>query len=93
MPRIRSRRTRLEALFHAHNGRCFYCDRLTRLPQSGETASGALSATIDHIVPRCHGGTHYWNNLVLACFHCNNRRGSQSAEAWLRLVYEKGPTP
>ena len=90
---VSDRRKSLEALFRAHNGRCFYCDRPTRLPQSGETASGALSATVDHIIPRCQGGRHDWNNLVLACFRCNNRRGSQSAEAWLRLVYEKGSTP
>lgn len=36
--------------------------------------------TIDHIVPLTEGGSSDLNNLALACFHCNRRKGrSQNA--------------
>ncbi len=31
--------------------------------------------TIDHIVPLAEGGSSDLNNLALACFHCNRRKG------------------
>lgn len=35
-----------------------------------------LDATIDHIVPVSQGGTHTWDNVQLAHFICNSRRGT-----------------
>ena len=32
--------------------------------------------TLDHIVPRAHGGSDDESNLRLACFQCNTRRGT-----------------
>jgi len=31
--------------------------------------------TIDHVIPRSHGGTHALENLVLACGPCNAAKG------------------
>jgi 5-methylcytosine-specific restriction endonuclease McrA len=31
--------------------------------------------TVDHIVPRSKGGPSSWENLVCACFECNNKKG------------------
>ena len=31
--------------------------------------------TVDHIIPVARGGTDTPNNLALACFHCNRRKG------------------
>jgi hypothetical protein len=31
--------------------------------------------TVDHIVPVTRGGTDTQENLALACFHCNRRKG------------------
>jgi len=39
--------------------------------------------TIDHIVPRSRGGKSAWENVVLACSHCNTRKGN-------RLLHECG---
>jgi 5-methylcytosine-specific restriction endonuclease McrA len=50
-------------------GRCAYC--------------GDKGSTIDHVVPRSRGGTHTWENVVLACLPCNSRKGD-------RLVAELG---
>lgn len=33
--------------------------------------------TIDHMLPRAHGGTSCLANLACACRRCNNRKGSQ----------------
>ena len=35
------------------------------------------NATTDHVVPRSKGGRNNLANLELACFRCNNRRGSR----------------
>ena len=32
--------------------------------------------TIDHVIPQSKGGKNTWNNLVTACFKCNNKKGS-----------------
>ncbi|MGH7713775.1 MAG: HNH endonuclease [Gemmatimonadaceae bacterium] len=45
--------------------RCVYCAR----PLALETA------TLDHVHPVCHGGTHAPGNLVTACARCNRLKG------------------
>jgi len=43
--------------------------------------------TIDHIVPRSHGGKDTWSNLVCACARCNNRKGDRTLpEAGMKLI-------
>jgi 5-methylcytosine-specific restriction endonuclease McrA len=60
------------------DGLCGYCG--TRVGRDG---------TIDHIIPRSKpeaGGVHRWENVVLACARCNNRKGNQTlAELGWRL--------
>jgi len=42
--------------------------------------------TIDHIVPRARGGHSCWENCVLACVACNNRKADRTPnEASMRL--------
>ena len=38
------------------------------------------SATLDHIVPRAHGGTNIRANLVVACMRCNTTRNHRVAD-------------
>jgi 5-methylcytosine-specific restriction endonuclease McrA len=43
--------------------------------------------TIDHIVPRSRGGYATWDNCVIACVKCNERKGNRTAEeAHMKLV-------
>ncbi len=35
--------------------------------------------TVDHIIPVSRGGTDTEDNLALACFHCNRRKGRRVA--------------
>lgn len=49
---------------------CQYC---------GETPGRQL-LTVDHVMPRCRGGRHDWDNLVTACTRCNQKKGSLTPE-------------
>lgn len=45
------------------------------------------SMTIDHLDPASNGGTRNPDNIVGACFKCNQDRGTMPLEEWL----EKNP--
>ncbi|MEU5882562.1 HNH endonuclease [Spirillospora sp. NPDC047279] len=50
---------------------------------------GRRGHTIDHVIPQSRGGGDTWDNTVLACGKCNNRKGSRTpAEAGMRLALE-----
>lgn len=36
----------------------------------------ADNLTIDHVIPKSHGGKNHWNNVVTACVKCNHSRGN-----------------
>jgi 5-methylcytosine-specific restriction endonuclease McrA len=39
---------------------------------------GTTELTIDHVVPRSHGGLSTWVNCVLACVQCNRRKANRT---------------
>ncbi len=49
---------------------CQYC--LKRFP------AGEL--TLDHVNPRSRSGGNTWENLVAACYRCNNKKGNLTPE-------------
>lgn len=53
-------------------GKCLHCDTRLVLSEDGEPMS---RATVEHILPKGHGGTDDWPNLGLACATCNNEKG------------------
>ena len=56
-------------------GKCQYC---------GST-EGPMS--IDHVIPRSHGGGETWGNLVCACSRCNNKKSDRTPqEAGMKLI-------
>ncbi len=59
--------------------RCFYCIRQL----NGD------NYVIEHVISRPMGESSY-RNAVAACRQCNNRKGSSSAEDWLRTLYREG---
>jgi hypothetical protein len=61
-------RALLELIWRRAEGRCEYC-------QTSQTHD-RLPFEIDHIVARKHGGLTRPGNLCLACFACNNHKGS-----------------
>jgi 5-methylcytosine-specific restriction endonuclease McrA len=57
-------------------GKCQYCKKQVEINE----------ATYDHVVPRQKGGKTDWENIVIACHPCNQRKGCKSLEqAGLRL--------
>jgi 5-methylcytosine-specific restriction endonuclease McrA len=36
--------------------------------------------TLDHVIPRSRAGESTWDNLVAACFACNNRKGDRTPQ-------------
>lgn len=36
--------------------------------------------TYDHVVPRCRGGRTRWENIVMSCYPCNERKADKSPE-------------
>lgn len=55
--------------------RCQYCNRRVN------------PLTIDHVIPRNYGGNNSWENLVVACLPCNNRKANRTPEqAGMNLI-------
>lgn len=53
-------------------GKCIHCGSRHTLLLDGTPVS---DATIEHIVPRHHGGTDELTNLAIACLRCNGEKG------------------
>jgi len=57
--------------------RCQYC--------GGKFSARDL--TFDHVTPRCQGGKTVWENIVMACWPCNDGKGGRRPEqADMRLI-------
>ena len=41
---------------------------------------GGEELTIDHVVPRSHGGASTWDNCVLSCVDCNKRKADRTPQ-------------
>lgn len=63
------------AILAEANGHCHYCDKEAKL-------------TLDHVIPLSRGGKHSKDNVVPACAHCNNSKGTKTVEAW-KLIQAK----
>lgn len=47
---------------------------------------GTEELTLDHVVPRSQGGGFSWENIVLACVDCNQRKANRTpAQAGMKL--------
>lgn len=53
-------------------GKCLHCGARLVVGLEGEPVS---RATIEHVLPRAHGGTDALENLALACARCNSEKG------------------
>ena len=60
MPRLRLSR---RSVFARDQFTCQYCGLMGR------------DLTLDHVVPKRHGGPSTWENLVTCCRKCNTRKG------------------
>ena len=61
-----------------HVLRCAYCK------QDGTTDFGPDGRpwSIDHVIPKFHGGTDSLTNLVKCCHRCNSKKHTKTSEEW-----------
>jgi 5-methylcytosine-specific restriction endonuclease McrA len=76
LPRVEVKLNRRN-LFARDQNRCQYCGRRV----------STKDLSIDHVVPRSHGGRTCWENVVCACTLCNVKKGGRTpAQAHMSLV-------
>lgn len=73
-------------LFEMHGGVCTYCRRQTEMPSALPNRHHDLTATVEHIVPISLGGGVRGENTTLACWFCNNLKGSMSPQQWAEFM-------
>ena len=57
-------------IFLRDNNTCQYCGK----------KFSTQELTIDHVIPKCQGGTNRWDNLVCCCVKCNRSKGGRTPE-------------
>lgn len=69
----------LERLYQRDGGVCYICGNVCDwsdiTEKNGTLIAGKNYPSIDHVKPVSKGGTHTWNNIKLACRHCNSLKG------------------
>jgi 5-methylcytosine-specific restriction endonuclease McrA len=66
-----------ENVYLRDGGKCQYC----------ATSLSRREATLDHVLPRVRGGRSDWENIVLACAACNQKKGGRTpGQAKMRLL-------
>jgi 5-methylcytosine-specific restriction endonuclease McrA len=72
--KIRERRPSLkfsrENVLMRDKSSCQYCGKKLRRTE----------ATYDHVIPRCQGGQTRWENVVICCTPCNQRKSDKTPE-------------
>lgn len=64
-------------IFARDRYRCQYCGKKHRTED----------LTFDHVLPIARGGRKTWENIVTACWRCNNKKsGRMPEEAGMRLI-------
>lgn len=64
-------------LFARDDHRCQYCGQNRPMNQ----------LSLDHVVPRSHGGKTTWENIVCCCTQCNSRKGGRTPnQAGMKLL-------
>lgn len=67
-------------IYKRDNFQCQYCG----------VTPGSEELTIDHVVPRAHGGVSSWTNCVLACVDCNSRKADRTPQQ-ARMNLKRAP--
>ncbi|MEH2245410.1 HNH endonuclease [Nostoc sp.] len=62
----KQKRNKKQQLSDFYGSNCWWCRQ--NIPQE--------RLTIEHLLPKSHGGSNSFENLRLSCFQCNNTRGN-----------------
>jgi 5-methylcytosine-specific restriction endonuclease McrA len=78
-PEIRSAKFSRENIYARDKGMCQYCGTRVKVSEF----------EYEHVIPRARGGQTIWENIVVACTPCNQRKGGRTpaeARMFLRSV-------
>src|SRR5690606_34976638 len=82
---------KLAKVFERDAGICAYCHARLVLPEQHRSRQRSdFMATLDHVIPKCRGGTNHLDNLVLACRRCNSTKGDMSVVHFLFMLRFNG---
>lgn len=59
-------------LLEKHGRKCFYCDK------------EVSNFEVEHMLPKAKGGSNRIDNLALSCHNCNQKKGTLTAEEFIR---------
>jgi 5-methylcytosine-specific restriction endonuclease McrA len=77
IPRHKSIKFSRHNVYARDGGRCQYCG----------SRVGRDAFTYEHVVPRVQGGQTVWENVVVSCVACNQRKAGRTPEqAGMRLL-------
>jgi len=82
MPKGHIRFTRLN-IYIRDKSTCQYCGK--------KFARNELS--LDHVIPRAHGGKSTWNNIVCCCSKCNHKKGGSTPQEVNMKLLKKPKKP
>jgi 5-methylcytosine-specific restriction endonuclease McrA len=72
-------------LWFRQRGFCAYCEKpLAPLKFGNPNQPEPDDPTLDHVWPRIKGGPDRPENIVLACFHCNQEKGKTDPFLFLK---------
>jgi 5-methylcytosine-specific restriction endonuclease McrA len=76
-PEIKVVKFSRENIYTRDRGKCQYCGVKVSLSEF----------EYEHVIPRCQGGKTIWENIVVACTGCNQKKGNKTpAQASMRLL-------
>lgn len=83
--------TRL-ALRKRDGDKCYYCSRAMDFERAIGRKFHGRHASLEHLIPLCSGGSHTFDNCVLACRDCNLSKNAKSIEMFtgFRLLDNEG---
>lgn len=79
----RRQKNQFDRIISEQGGCCYYCN--VPMFRFGEVPDGhPRMATKDHRIPQTHGGSGRRENLVAACFACNNAKDCKPEEEFIK---------
>lgn len=72
-----------KSVFARDDHRCQYCGQHRPMSQ----------LSLDHVVPRAHGGKTTWENIVCSCLQCNSRKGGRTPAQANMILLSKPAKP
>ena len=66
----RRKRPSKKTIWTRDKGKCQYCEKDLTIKD----------CTIDHVIPKSRNGLHTWDNVVIACRKCNQKKGNKLPE-------------